>query len=416
MRIKPFLKSSFLLSLSTVYFLLSTVSVARAVTPEELQFAIEQKARKLEEVSKQLEQTQLQLTDITVQGKTLSSEVNKINQSVKSVDLGIQQSQLTVEKLGLQVQSIQSNIFSNEEAVALRQEALTQFIREFQRKSSEDVLLVMLSNKTLSESLASVQQISDLSAGILQEVDQIRRLKGELSKQLSEVNQKKQAVLSEKEILAARKAIAQEQLAERQRLLAEVKNKEKNYQELVAELQEQQQSISDEISQVEETMRDKFGTSALPRKRPGVFIEPVDESRMTQGYGKTKDACRLYKKTCFHNGVDYGIPIGTPIYAADDGVVFAAGNNGKLQYGRYIVIKHDNLLATLYAHLSKQTVKAGETVKRGQLIGYSGKTGYAFGPHLHFGVYLASTVQLKTIAGAGPVPVGYVLDPTDYLP
>lgn len=392
------------------------VSPASAATPEELQFAIEQKARQLDEVSKKLEETQIQLTDITVQGKTLNSEVNKINQGVKSVTLGIQQSELTLDKLGLQVESLENNIDANEEAVRLRQEALIKFLQEYQLKSDETLLLVMMTSKSLAEGLASLQQASDLSGGILNEVSQIRRLKDELNKELDEVTNKKYSVQREKQTLAARKAIAEDQLKERQQLLSQVKNKEKDYQELVSELQAEQQSISDEISQIEERMRADFGTSALPRKRPGVFIKPVDAAPMTQGYGRTPDACRLYKKTCHHNGVDYGIPIGTPIYAADDGVVFAAGNNGKLQYGRFIVIKHDTLLATLYAHLSKQVVKAGDTVKRGQIIGYSGKTGYAFGPHLHFAVYLASTVSMKPVGGAGLVPVGYDLDPTDYLP
>jgi murein DD-endopeptidase MepM/ murein hydrolase activator NlpD len=135
---------------------------------------------------------------------------------------------------------------------------------------------------------------------------------------------------------------------------------------------------------------------------------------MTQAYGATKFAQKAYK-TKFHNGVDFAVPIGTPVLAAEDGVVLMAGNNGRVQYGKYIVIKHSNGLATLYGHLSRHAVATGSAVKRGDIIGYSGNTGYSTGAHLHFTVYLSSTVQLKAIGGAGVVPVGYTLNPSDYL-
>lgn len=95
--------------------------------------------------------------------------------------------------------------------------------------------------------------------------------------------------------------------------------------------------------------------------------------------------------------------------------MIAAGDNGRVQYGRYILVKHNNNLTTLYAHLSRFAVAKGAQVKRGEVIGYSGNTGYAFGPHLHFMVYQSATVQLKSIVGAGLVPVGVTIDPRKYL-
>lgn len=89
-----------------------------------------------------------------------------------------------------------------------------------------------------------------------------------------------------------------------------------------------------------------------------------------------------------HNGVDFGAPIGTVVFAALDGVVTLtrggdAWNGG---YGNYIVIKHSNGIQTLYAHLSSIGIDQGETVSRGQSIGRSGNSGQSTGPHLHFEV------------------------------
>lgn len=83
-----------------------------------------------------------------------------------------------------------------------------------------------------------------------------------------------------------------------------------------------------------------------------------------------------------HKGVDYGLPIGTPIIAPSDGVVehvaFQAGGAG-----RYIKLKHGHI-STVYMHLSRTLVKPGQTVKKGQRIALSGNTGASTGPHLHY--------------------------------
>ena len=94
-----------------------------------------------------------------------------------------------------------------------------------------------------------------------------------------------------------------------------------------------------------------------------------------------------------HHGVEFLNKYGTPVHAAADGVVVFAGPDAEAVYspwgnfyGNVIVIKHENDLYTLYAHLSKIEVQAGEVVQVGQKIGEVGQTGVAIGSHLHFEV------------------------------
>lgn len=92
-------------------------------------------------------------------------------------------------------------------------------------------------------------------------------------------------------------------------------------------------------------------------------------------------------KTVFHNGLDIAGPQGTPLYAAEDGVVTISGwGTG---YGYYVEITHGNGLKTRYGHMASQPpVRVGQTVARGQYIGPMGSTGWSTGPHVHFEVWL----------------------------
>ncbi|HTM68763.1 MAG TPA: M23 family metallopeptidase [Candidatus Binatia bacterium] len=108
------------------------------------------------------------------------------------------------------------------------------------------------------------------------------------------------------------------------------------------------------------------------------MIWPTAARRITQYFGHYRGGSR-------HTGVDIAGPIGTAIYAADDGVVAIAGwNSGG--YGNMVLIDHGGGLYTRYGHASKLLVKAGDTVKRGDVIALIGSTGHSTGPHLHFEV------------------------------
>lgn len=92
------------------------------------------------------------------------------------------------------------------------------------------------------------------------------------------------------------------------------------------------------------------------------------------------------------------------------------------QYGKWVLIRHANGLATLYAHLSDVSVQKGGAVATGQMIGFSGNTGYATGPHLHMGVYLAEAISFKQYTCKSgytvtiPIaPISAYLDPLSYL-
>lgn len=100
--------------------------------------------------------------------------------------------------------------------------------------------------------------------------------------------------------------------------------------------------------------------------------------RMTSGYKGG------YRKTGGHSGVDWAVPVGTPIYATHDGII---GSSSGGAYGNRLTVSSGSYM-TGYAHLSRFAVRPGTRVRRGQLIGYSGATGNVTGPHIHYEVFI----------------------------
>ncbi len=85
----------------------------------------------------------------------------------------------------------------------------------------------------------------------------------------------------------------------------------------------------------------------------------------------------------FHEGIDLAAPEGTPVYACKGGTA-ASCIKGDPTYGNYVVLRHSNGMTSIYAHLSKILISAGDVIESGAEIGLVGKTGEATGPHLHF--------------------------------
>ena len=135
---------------------------------------------------------------------------------------------------------------------------------------------------------------------------------------------------------------------------------------------------------------------------PFDYASPIAVNAVrTSGFGY-----RLHpidKVTKFHYGLDIAAPAGTPVLSFAGGRVAAAGKNKS--YGNYVLVKHADGYATLYAHLSAITVKSGASVAMGAMIGKVGQTGKATGPHLHF--------ELREGGGAS-VSVNFI-DPAPYV-
>ncbi len=413
----------FYLTLTSLLFIFAIFMATRmvyAISAEELNLknAIDVKSKTLDEINKQIQETQDNLIETQQKGNSLKQEVKKSDYLINQINLNIKSSEIKVEKLGLEIESLNLNIKNSEERVYLKKIAIEDLLRKLQSKTYESGLYFFLKNKSLSESFFESQSIENLSKKLSIEINDLEALKKDLSEQKDEAVYKKFGVENEKINLKSKKNIAEDEKKNRQEILNSTKNLEKKYQDQIKKLELQQEEIAKEIESIEGELRSKIDINLLPVPRPGVLKWPVDGGFMSQGYGATPFAIKTYKGR-HHNGIDIAAPIGTSVFAAEDGeVVFTANQDNfckKGAYGKVVVIKHNNGLTTLYGHLSNFIVFRDQKVKRGDIIGYVGKTGWATGPHLHFTVWESVTQHLQQTRTCGLMPVGGDLDPTKYV-
>lgn len=128
---------------------------------------------------------------------------------------------------------------------------------------------------------------------------------------------------------------------------------------------------------------------------------PVDGARISSGFGMRFHPVLGY--TRMHKGIDFAVPIGTPVMAAGAGMIEQEGwVNG---YGNFMVVNHGNTYATGYGHLSRFApgIHKGSRVHQGEVIAYSGNTGLTTGPHLHYEIRInkvqVNPLTVKVAAG-----------------
>lgn len=131
---------------------------------------------------------------------------------------------------------------------------------------------------------------------------------------------------------------------------------------------------------------DYFDAKGQSVKR-SLLRTPVDSAHVTSPFGMRIHPLLGFSK--MHTGVDFGAPLGTPIFAAGAGVVEEASWAGG--YGRCVRIRHNDRLQTVYGHMNRfsRGLHVGQRVNQGEVIGFVGSTGRSTGPHLHFEVRVA---------------------------
>lgn len=394
---------------------------------EELQTKISQKGDEIGLLEQEIASYQQQLATVSAEKQTLQSAVKILDITAKKLAADIQLTQKKVGNAELAIQKLALNITAKSEQIEQNKKVLGASVQSIREIDDTSLLEIILANNKLSDVWNTVESIRQFQNGVNRHVIVLKALKKDFEESKTKQEAERKKMLSLKNTLSDQKTIVDQNKNAKDTLLKATKNKESNYTALINEKIAKREALEQELAQYEAALRVEIDPSSLPPAGKGVLVWPLKSAFITQYFGDTAFARSGAYNGHGHNGIDFRASIGTEVFAAGNGAVTATGNTdttrGCYSYGKWVLIRHNTGLSTLYAHLSLIKVSPGQEVSTGQLIGYSGQTGYATGPHLHFTVYATQGVKVQQFTNSIncknayiPIaPLNAYLNPLQYL-
>ena len=398
-------------------------------TVSELKSKINNSQSEIEKIEAEIRKYEKELQAVSHKKKTLKNALYEIQLSQKKLSNQIYLTEKKIQELEDKIQELQGGVKEKEKKIQENKKLLAKMMRVAQRLEERSLAEILLSNN-FADMLHEMENIKRLQELISKQNDELRQKKLELQNTAKELEKNKKKLATEKAKLQTQKRSLDIAVREQKKLVRATQNKESNYQKILAAKRKAKEEFEAQMRELESKLKYILNPDTLPQKGSKVFRWPLDKVWITQYFGNTKFAQSGAYNGKGHNGMDFGATIGTPVKAVLSGTVVETGNTdaypGCYSYGKWVLIKHGNGLATLYAHLSDIRVKAGQKVYTGQIIAYSGNTGYSTGPHLHFTVYASDAVKVVPLgeyrktyycakARVPVAPLNAYLNPLDYL-
>ena len=351
------------------------------------------------------------LSQAQSQSKTLKNLISSIESQINQMTINLRIIKAKISKTESDISLHSREIKETEKEIQNRKSAMGESIKFLARLENQGLAAMILKSDKFSDVLNSNRYLINLENGLYDNFAILTRDKAELESLVSKENDLKKNFNDFKSELIIKNNLILKQKKEKNKLLAETKNKETEYQKMISQTQIKQSEIQSEIFKLEDNLRGQVG--GVPPARPGALAWPL-LGRITQGYGPTSITGFYNDAYKFHNGIDIAANYGAPVRAALNGIVAASGDNDRYAYGEWLAVRHNNGLITLYAHLSAKAAGVGQTVSQGQIIGYEGSSGFVTGSHLHFTVYSTNTFKVEK-RWFGLLPFGGSVNPFDYL-
>ncbi len=401
---------------------------AQNVDVAALQKEIDDKNQKIQALNLEIAKYQDLASQASDKGASLKQQINVLEQSRKALTLEITKIQTQIDATNLNIKQLSSKITDSKNKIGSLEDGLEKSLREISQNDNFHIIVTLLNNKNFSDFFGKLDEQSQFNASIQEKVSEIRNEKQKLETNKTAVEKTKEELANLQKELSGKKKVVEVTKNEQQKTLTDTKSQEATYQQLLADATAKKTAFEKEIFDYESKIKFQLDPNSIPQSGSSPLMWPVDNPRITQLFGKTVGAKKLYVSGS-HNGVDFGTPIGTTVKALASGIVAGTGDTDldcrRVSFGRWVLIKFNNGLAATYGHLSVIGVKAGDKVDAGQIIGYSGNTGYSTGPHVHISVYVATAVNVTTRPSAScpgrnlTMPVSAVdayLDPMLYFP
>jgi murein DD-endopeptidase MepM/ murein hydrolase activator NlpD len=338
---------------------------------------------------RELQRIQSQINSAEAQMNAIGALINNLKKEIAAQQALIAQTQATIDDLSRQIRLGEADLTRLRAHIGVRDELLNQRLRYIDAHGAMNYLQLVLTANSFNEMMnrmVAAQQVAASDRRLLTDLaeqhSQVTLANTALDEKRSQVN----ALLQQQK---AAEADLQKSLKAQDAAMAYAKQLEVQLSAQYAAVQAQRAAIDAQVAQLQQVFQ---AAAKAAGGGTGQFEWPEPECGrgcISQGFGCNSYWFEQYEPNCpyphrIHTGIDIAGPYGTPIVAADTGVVyFYAGSYG---YGNYIIMIHGNGYSTLYGHLSRfnSSMGSGAIIARGDVIGYEGSTGNSTGPHLHF--------------------------------
>ena len=397
---------------------------------DELKDKINNKVSKIEEVEKEIEVFQKELNEIGKEKTSLQSAVKTLDISARKLSANIDITQNRISATTFQIEKLALEISDREREIRLHSDTLAESIRQINEVDENTFIESLLAFDNLSKLWEQVDNLQRFQILLRKNLISLRESKGELVDSKFEREGRRRELTNFEYELDNQKKVVDITKREKNVLLTQTKNKESNYKTLLEEKIAARKQFEKELLDFESQLQIAIDPSSIPAPGSKVLAPPLDSIKVTQNFGDTEFAKSGAYKGKGHNGVDFRASPGTSVRSVLSGTITSIGNtdtvSGCYSYGKWILVRHNNGLSSLYAHLSHISVSRGDQVLTGQVIGYSGNTGYSTGPHLHLGLFVTQGVRVvrfgdikvETNCADATIPVApheAYLDPLSYL-
>lgn len=335
------------------------------------------------------------------------SQVSSYENNINSLESKLSGIVNNIVKLNSNIKKSEDEIKKKEEEAKAKEELLGKRIRSMYKTNYMDKFIVMLLEaKDFSDLISRADNFSKIVNNDKQLIEDVNDDKEELLKTKKQLDEKKVTLDKQKNEVANKK----QELQSVQLKLLDQKNEYESQYSDIQDMEKQKTALIDGLSQKQKDIQDEIGDLAsynqqLQKQLDDIFAQAQNNNSGSKsgdnippssggfmrpvagGYISCKYGPRTHPVTGvagFHTGIDLAVPMETPIYAAQSGVVAVAQWNNA--YGNMVIINHANGIQTLYGHSQRYIVSPGEKVKKGQVIAYVGTTGLSTGPHLHYEV------------------------------
>jgi murein DD-endopeptidase MepM/ murein hydrolase activator NlpD len=323
---------------------------------------------------------------------SLNNQLAILDNQTAQLQVEIDSTNINIDKTGLEMKKIELDIANANENIEQEKEKIGNLLRLVYKQDQVSTMEMLLSNDSLADFLNQSKYLENTNDKLKDSLDDLKNNKDQLESNQQALADKNKQLADLKSQLQDKVGDLQYEQDSKNTLLEETKSSEAQYQSLLAEAKRQQLQAENEVSALEQAVREKMSSSDREKleNSSSVLAWPVPKNTITTYF---HDPDYPYRKIIGeHPAIDIRAPQGSTLRAAADGYVARVKFDGTTNYA-YIMIIHSNVLSTVYGHVSGVSVSVDQFVHQGDVIGRTGGAphGIGSGPfttgsHLHFEV------------------------------